>query len=237
MIDEHSTTKLSHMCGRFSFTISKERIEQQLGPIEIGSNLRKNYNIAPTQHAYVIANDNPQRLQYITWGLIPYWSRDGENGGKLINARKEGISAKPSFRLPIRNKRCLVLADSFYEWRKESGKKVPYRISSKDGKFLLMAGIWDTWTKGNYTVKSFSVITTPPNLEMERIHNRMPIIFFDREQQEKWLGELSLSDALSMLKTPPDDVLRIYRVSDKVNSVKNNSEDLHRQVPDPLTLF
>ena len=225
------------MCGRFSFTVSKEKIEQQLGPIEIGSNLRKSYNIAPTQHAYVITNDNPNRLQYITWGLIPHWSKDGENGGKLINARMEGISAKPSFRLPIRNRRCIVIADSFYEWRKEAGRKVPYRISSQDGRLLLMAGIWDTWSKGNYTLKSFSIITAPPNLEMERIHNRMPVLFFDKAQRERWLSDLSLTESLEMLQTPPSDILRIYRVSEKVNSVKNNSEDLHKQVPDPLTLF
>ena len=225
------------MCGRFSFNISKEKIEQQIGPIEIGSNLRKNYNVAPTQHAYVVANDNPNRLQYITWGLIPHWSRDGENGGKLINARMEGISAKPSFRLPIRNRRCLILADSFYEWRKEAGQKVPYRISPKDGKFLLMAGIWDTWSKGNYTVKSFSIITAPPNQEMARVHNRMPIFFTDKDQQDRWLSNLSLTEALEMLQSPADGTLRVYRVSEKVNSVKNNSEDLHKQVPDPLTLF
>lgn len=225
------------MCGRFSFTISKERIEQQLGPVEIGSNLRKNYNIAPTQHAYVITNDSPNRLQYITWGLVPYWSRDGENVGKLINARKEGIASKPSFRLPIRNRRCLVLADSFYEWRNEAGRKVPYRIFPRNGAFLLMAGIWDTWSKGAYTVKSFSIVTTPPNQEMERIHSRMPIFFTESTQQSAWLSDLSLKEVLEMLQTPPDETLRIYRVSEKVNSIKNNSEELHRQVPDPLTLF
>ncbi len=225
------------MCGRFSFAVSKEKIEKQLGNIEIGSNLRKNYNIAPTQHAYVITNDSPNRLQYITWGLIPHWSKDGINVGKLINARSEGIAGKPSFRLPIRNRRCLVLADSFYEWRREGNMKVPYRITSRDGKFFLLAGVWDSWSKESYTIKSFSIITTAPNLEMKQIHNRMPVIFPEKEQQQLWLSDLSLANILEILTTPPDNILRIYRISEKVNSVKNNFEELHRQVPDPLTLF
>ena len=129
------------MCGRYSFSVSAERIKQQFPELETGENLRLSYNIAPTQHAYVIANNDPKKLQYLTWGLIPHWSRDGKNSGKLINARREGISGKPSFRIPIRSRRCIVLADSFYEWRKIGKNKVPYRIFLKNGALLEMAGV------------------------------------------------------------------------------------------------
>ncbi len=225
------------MCGRFSFVASKEKIETQFGDIEVGNNLRHNFNISPTQHAYVITNDSPNRLQYITWGLIPYWSRDGENKGKLINARMEGIYTKPSFRLPIRKRRCLILADSFYEWKMSGGIKVPYRILLRSGDLMAFAGIWDIWMKGDYAVKSFSIITTSSNLEMGQISYRMPAILGSRTAQEDWLKNKELAEVLNLLKPLPDNSLKIHRVSEKVNSIKNNSAELHQAIPDPLTLF
>lgn len=225
------------MCGRFSFSTSKEKIQQQFGDIEIGSNLRINFNIAPTQHSYVVTNESPNRLQYFTWGLIPHWSNDGQNNGKLINARIEGIATKPSFRLPIRKRRCWVLADSFYEWRKDGTDKIPYRIMLKSGELLVMAGIWDVWYKGDYAVKSFSILTSPPNKDMTNLHDRMPVIFTTKEERELWLQDLEVDNVLSLLHTPPDGILNMYRVSSKVNSVHNNSPELHEQVPEPPTLF
>lgn len=226
------------MCGRYSFVASKEKIQQQLGAeVEVGANLRINFNVAPTQHSYVITNDKPQTLQYLTWGLIPYWSRDNKIAGKLINARREGIESKPSFRVPIRKKRCLVLADSFYEWKKVGSKKVPYRIMLKNGDLLLLAGIWDVLYDDQYAVKSFSIITTGPNQDIQGLHDRMPVILHRKEDQEKWLEDLPLEEALSLLQTPEDGILEMYRVSDKVNSVKNNSPDLHQRISDSPTLF
>ncbi|MCB0630055.1 MAG: SOS response-associated peptidase [Saprospiraceae bacterium] len=226
------------MCGRYSFVASKEKIQQQLGTeLEVGANLRINFNVAPTQHSYVITNDKPQTLQYITWGLIPYWSRDNKIAGKLINARREGIESKPSFRVPIRKKRCLVLADSFYEWKKVGTKKIPYRIMLKNGDLLLLAGIWDVWYDDQYAVKSFSIITTAPSQDMQGVHDRMPVILNHKQDQEKWLEDIPLEEALSLLQTPENGILEMYRVSDKVNSVKNNSPDLHQRISDSPTLF
>ncbi len=104
-----------------------------------------NYNIAPTQQAYVISNRAPGALQLFQWGLIPSWSKDPKMGGKLINARAETVMDKPSFRTSIRQRRCLVLADSFYEWKKEGKEKTPFRIFPRNGELLVMGGIWDTW--------------------------------------------------------------------------------------------
>ena len=184
-----------------------------------------------------MTNDQPKRLQYITWGLVPYWSNDGKNAGRLINARKEGIETKPSFRIPIRQRRCLVPADSFYEWKREGGRKIPYRIFPKNGELMMMAGVWDIWYDGDYGLKTFSVITTSPNLEMSALHNRMPVVLHSKEQQEAWLKTDDLVDVLSLLRTMPEGMLEMYRVSEQVNLVGNNSPELHYEVPEPPTLF
>ena len=205
--------------------------------MEIPDTLRINYNVAPTQHAYILANDQPERLQYVGWGLVPHWSNDGKNSGRLINARREGIEAKSSFRIPIRKRRCLVPADSFYEWRKDGPQKVPYRILLKNGELMLFAGIWDIWYDGDYGLKTFSIITTDANADVAAIHNRMPVVLADKEQQKHWLETEDLDEALSLLQTPPEGLLKMYRVSEQVNSVVNNGPELQLEVPEPPTLF
>ncbi len=225
------------MCGRFSLATSKEKLQQQLPLVELGDTLRVSYNIAPTQHAYVVTNDQSERLQYLTWGLVPHWSEDGRNDGRLINARAEGIEVKPSFRIPIRKRRCLVPADSFYEWRKDGKQKIPYRIFLKNGDLLMLAGVWDVWYKGDYGLKTFSIITTEPNHEMQSLHNRMPVILTTKEEQKRWLEVTELDDALSLLVTPKDDILKMHRVSEQLNSVAHNSAELHFEVPEQPTLF
>jgi len=224
------------MCGRYSFVTAKQKVEEQL-QVHLNHELQTSYNIAPTHFAPVIINDTNQPLRYFNWGLIPHWSRDGKLSGKLINARKEGIASKPSFRMPIRKKRCLVPADSFYEWRPYGKKKVPYRIHLKDDSLMMMAGIWDEWKLGDELVRSFSIITTTPNNDMQLIHNRMPVIFLEKEKQEKWLSDISLDETLELMQTPADNSLHIYRVSEMVNSVKSNSPHLHEEVLEPPTLF
>jgi putative SOS response-associated peptidase YedK len=227
------------LCGRYSIVISVEQIEQQLQiPLSANTIIETNYNVAPTQPGLVILNETPNELQHLIWGLVPHWSRDIKSGARLINARRESIATKPSFRIPIRQKRCLVLADSFYEWRRSGGQKIPYRIRPVSKGILVMAGIWDEWHDTNKRLRTFSIITTDPNKEMANIHNRMPVLLQHKEQQEAWLGEHNLELILSLLQTPPDGVLEYYRVSQMVNAVRNNSPQLHHPVDDePLTLF
>ena len=221
------------MCGRFSFVVKKEKVKKQLPQVNVDNGLLESYNIAPTQKAHVLAQPLPTTLQMMQWGLIPHWSKDGKGGASLINARVETIVEKPSFRESIQWRRCVVLADSFYEWRTEGGRKFPYRIQLPNDELLLMAGIWDEWNN----VKTFSIITTEPNAEMSKIHNRMPVILRGYKDCEKWLGKTDLSDILNMCKKPEIDFLRIHRVSEKINSVKNNSADMHNEVPEELRLF
>ena len=225
------------MCGRFSFSTTTEKIIKQLGPIATGKNLKINFNVAPTQEAYVITNQHPNRLDLLKWGLVPYWAKDTKNAGRLINARSEGISDKPSFRSPIRKRRCLVLADSFYEWKRIGKEKIPYRIFPENGDLLVMAGIWEVWDKGEAPLETFSIITTEPNQEMQSIHNRMPVLLTNREEQQRWLDFLSIEEVLELLKTPADGLLSMYQVSTQVNSVRNNGPELHQEVPEQQSLF
>lgn len=226
------------MCGRYSMIATKEQIKSQLPFVEdVSISLRESYNIAPTQSALVVTNEQPLALQYLTWGLIPSWSNSDKNQGKLINARAESIFTKPSFRVPIRQKRCLVIADSFYEWRRSGSRKLPYRILPKDGSLLIMGGIWDIWDNEEVPKMSFSIITTTPNTEMSDLHNRAPIVFTDALECQLWLDNNSLEDINSLLQPVEDDFFNIYRVSEMVNSVRNNSPHLHEEVPEELNLF
>ncbi len=208
-----------------------------MGDIQTGENLRLSFNIAPTQYAYVIANDDPGRLRYFRWGLVPHWAKDDSNASKLINARMEGIAAKPSFRVPLRQKRCLVLADSFYEWRAEGKQKVPFRIQPADGGLLVMAGLWDIWPQPGAPLATFTIITAPANKEVAPLHSRMPMVLPTAAQQQKWLSTLTVDEVLSMLKPPADGLLDKYQVSAQVNSVRNDGPGLHEKVGGQGRLF
>lgn len=220
------------MCGRYSFAVSKEKVNKYFG-LSIENELDKRYNIAPTQKAYVIKNDEPQSLQQLKWGLIPHWANSEGFGSNLINARSEGIASKASFRMSIRKKRCLVLADGFYEWKNYGRKKMPHRIVSKNSQLLVFAGLWDEW-KGKQT---FTIITTTPNQEMQFIHDRMPVILPTIESQQQWLSDLPLKDTLAMLKPAEDGTLKVFPVSDKLNKVDYDDKDLWTEMKAPPTLF
>ncbi len=226
------------MCGRFSFAVTAKKIQETFGDeLHINNDLKISYNIAPTQESYVITNAQPNLLQLYRFGLVPYWAKDTSGAARLINARSEGIESKPSFRTPIKKRRCLVVVDSFYEWKRTSSQKIPYRIKMKEDQLMVVAGIWDSWTDGKDIVKSFSIITTEPNEEMASVHNRMPVIFENKDQWNLWLKDQPVEKVLPMLKTPENGILDIYRVSTDVNSVRNNAPHLHKEVPEQPTLF
>lgn len=218
------------MCGRYSFSTTKEKLIEQLGDIVIDEELEHNYNIAPTQKSYIITNEQPNVLQQMIWGLVPSWSKEGKPNGRMINARSETIASKPSFRVPFRKRRCLVIGDSFYEWKREGTLKLPFRILPENGDLLIMAGIWDRWYGEGKTLETFSIITTAPNAEMEPVHNRMPLLLQDEEAQQNWLAEQSVDQLMEMVAIPKDGLLEIYPVSTDVNSVRNNGAGLHNRV-------
>ena len=223
------------MCGRYSTVITEEQLRQQfsrnLSPAP-GVSLEPNYNVAPTQRGYVITNREPNLVSGHRWGLVPFWAKDLKIGARMINARSEGIEDKPSFRKPIRERRCLVLADSFYEWQRSGGKKTPHRIKPADGNLLVMAGIWESWRPKDdpeaEAVRTYSIITGAPNAEMQPVHDRMPMLLLSEEEQSRWLDdELPLPEVLELLQTPPDGTLEHYVVSPAVGNVRNNGPELH----------
>ncbi|MEO1436905.1 MAG: SOS response-associated peptidase [Bacteroidota bacterium] len=220
------------MCGRYSLSTSKVIVEKQLR-IDVNMELTSNYNIAPTQKAVVIANDAPTELQSMRWGLIPNWSKTEKTKYLLINARSEGIESKASFRSPIRKRKCLVLADSFYEWKKQGKQKTPYRIHLTSEELMVFAGVWDAWKAPDETwLKSFTIITTTPNKEMEGLHDRMPVILPTFEEQRQWLLGENLEDSLAQLQPLTEGLLHTYEVSDLVGSYKNNGPALHQPIED-----
>jgi len=220
------------MCGRYSRVLSPQDIDEAFGPVTVeAEQLEANYNVAPTQKSIVITNRDPHQIQLFEWGLVPFWSKDGKNSGRMINARAETILEKPAFRKPIRERRCLVIADSFYEWKTAGKSKQPYRIYTPNQKVLVFAGIWEFWRDRNnpeLEKRTFSILTTAPNAEMTPIHDRMPVVLAKAEQQA-WLGELTEEDITALTQTPMDGVLEMCEVNAAVGSVKNNGPALHER--------
>ncbi len=165
-------------------------------------------------------------MSFFKWGLIPFWAKDKSIGNKLINARAETIAEKPSFKNSLKQKRCLVLSDGFYEWRKLGKEKVPYRITLSDDSPFAMAGIWDVWKNSEgETIKSFSIITTEANELMQDIHHRMPVIL-NPEDERKWISKIAVNDALKLLNPYPSELMKYFEVSKLVNSPNNDSPEI-----------
>lgn len=210
------------MCGRYSF--AKPNIER-FGEGQLEFEFVPRYNIAPSQQVtVVIRQKGGNHLRMLRWGLIPYWAKDISIGNKLINARAETLEEKPSFRKSLEQKRCLVLADGFYEWKSEGRIKKPYRITLQDGGTFAFAGLWDSWlSPTGQRVNSCTIITTTPNKLLESIHNRMPVIL-PQDMESVWLDEnVTWSSEVRGLLTPfPVERMVAYEVSQLVNSPCND---------------
>jgi putative SOS response-associated peptidase YedK len=213
------------MCGRYSFAVVDELIEQRFG-IRVRTAIYKaRYNCAPGQPLAVIPNNNPHELCMFHWGLIPFWAKEKSVGYKLINAKSETITEKPSYKNAFRSRRCLVPADSFFEWKKDA-EKTPYRILMKNEEAFAMAGIWDQWTSPEgENIHSFSILTTSSNELMSGIHDRMPVIL-NKADEQHWLSPLSDDELLSFLKPYPSEKMKTYKISKLVNSPKNDTVEI-----------
>ncbi|MET1247460.1 SOS response-associated peptidase [Sporolactobacillus sp. STCC-11] len=216
------------MCGRFTiiapydYIVYRFRVQHTSGE----EHYETSYNVAPGQNILtVIRGANGNRMGYLRWGLIPSWAKDEKIGYKLINARAESITEKPSFRDSFRRRRCVIVADSFYEWSHHVPKeKIPYRFMMKSGDLFAMAGLWDSWTtKDHRVIYSCTIITTEANELMKPIHDRMPVIL-SKEDEAEWLDPLSETQALKLMLRPYDsNQMQRYEVSKDVNSTRNNA--------------
>jgi len=215
------------MCGRFTLTVDAHQIREAFPWITINEEIQPRYNIAPSQAVAVVPNDGKNQLNYFLWGLIPFWAKDPSIGNRMINARGETLDQKPSFKHAFRRRRCLVLADGFYEWKKESGgkSKIPIYIKMKNDKPFAMAGLWDSWdAPDGSNILSCTIITTEPNNLLKDIHNRMPVIL-PNDKYAIWMQTDEVeSEYLKdlLLPYPPEDMLA-YPVSKFVNNPANES--------------
>jgi putative SOS response-associated peptidase YedK len=221
------------MCGRFAFFSPAEAIVATFGvsPPDI---FAPRYNIAPTQSVMTLVAGPDASLVWREqqWGLVPFWAKDPAIGNRMINARAETVTEKPSYRQPFSRHRCLVPASGFYEWRKdEDGKKTPYYISRTDGQPLAMAGIWDSWDKGmslpqDGPLRTFSILTTGANAFMQALHHRMPVILEPAEFAD-WLNPATDKNRLAQrVMEPVQAELQAWAVSREVNSPLNDQSGL-----------
>ncbi len=220
------------MCGRYSLIadlgVLARRFEFEGDWLEFEAS----YNVAPTQNALTVVGGEERRAGFMRWGLIPHWAKDHKIGSRMINARAETVAEKPSFRSSLRRRRCLVLADGFYEWQRNGEAKRPMRIVMRSGEPFAFAGIWSVWKdpEGN-RVPTCAIITTTANDTLRPIHERMPVVL-PRSLEKFWLDP-ALEDpaAITSVLAPADnDAMEAYEVSTLVNKVANNSPEVAEAV-------
>ena len=212
------------MCGRYTLRTPIDVLAEGFEIQEYPSSITPNYNVAPTQEvAGLVEEEEKRKLEMFHWGLIPSWAKDPAIGNKMINARAETVSEKPSFRSAFKKRRCLILADGFYEWQKTDDGKQPYHIKMEDDSPFAFAGLWEVWDKYGEEIRSGTIITTDANDLMSEIHHRMPVILHP-EDYGLWLDpDFDEKEPLtSLLKPYPSDAMEAYPVSRRVNKPANN---------------
>jgi putative SOS response-associated peptidase YedK len=214
------------MCGRFTLTDPDQDLAVQFNLPEI-PDLKPRYNIAPTQPVAAVrvpAEGAARELVMLHWGLVPFWAKDPAMGARMINARSETAGEKPAFRMAFRRRRCLVVADGFYEWQKLNGGKQPFFIRLRDGKAFAFAGLWERWEGPEAAIiESCTLLTTQPNELMSSLHNRMPVILHPKDY-DLWLSpEVQQAELLQPLLRPyPSEEMEAYPISRFVNSPGND---------------
>ena len=215
------------MCGRFVFYTDPQFMREQRAFDDEKIEFRPQYNIAPTQQVVAITSDGKRKAELMQWGLVPFWAKDLKIGYRMINAVGETLATKPAFRAAFKKRRCLILADGFFEWRKDGKNKIPTYIFLKSREPFAFAGLWETWkSPGGETVKSCTIETTKPNELIEPIHNRMPVIL-SSETEALWLDPSTEDPNIlqPLLQPCPAEQMESYKVSSFVNSPRNQGPE------------
>lgn len=219
------------MFNKFSFDLSREKIKRQFN-LPLKQELIKSYHVSPENQTYVLTSDSGE-LSRFKWGLIPHWAKDPDSVKHLVNAMAEGIESKDSFRMAIRQRRCIVFADSYYDSIRKNQKEAYYRILLRNQAVMAFAGIWDLWTDENgREYYSFALITTEASDAIKVAgFSRMPLIFTEESELNNWLDtEKPLQKVLKLLKPFESTELFYYPVSDALDNPANNYPELHKEI-------
>jgi putative SOS response-associated peptidase YedK len=216
------------MCGRFDIHTAIEIIAQIFQIDSITFDIVPNYNVAPTQNIPIVINDGKKNLLISShWGFLPSWAKEKKTAYSMINARGETVATNKSYKDAFQNYRCLVVADGFYEWQRQDKIKIPYYIHLKSKKPMAFAGLYNNWrSPEGEEICSSTIVTTGANELVMPLHDRMPVILHENDFR-LWLNpnEHDKDLLLPMLKPFPSEELEEYRVTTRVNSVKNNQPD------------
>lgn len=217
------------MCGRFAFYSPSEATTALFG-VHTDIGIEARYNIAPTQFVAAIRNDDAdsRELVMLRWGLVPFWAKDPAIGNHMINARAETVAEKPSYRNAYKKRRCLILANGFYEWRKEAGGKTPYFITTEDDSPFAFAGLWERWDskETDESLQTTTIITADANEFMASLHHRMPLIL-QPESADRWLsGDNDMIHDVAGIAPP----LKAWPVDRRVNNARNEGAELIKKL-------
>ena len=225
------------MCGRYNIITDAQALyDAYQVEAELADGRLARYNVAPaTDQLVIVAEGGRRTARWHRWGLIPHWAKDAAVGYKTINARGESVAAKPAFRAAFRQRRCLVPATGFYEWKIQEGGKQPYLIRPRSGGLLSFAGLWESWAGPEGEVRSFTIVTTEPNALMARIHDRMPAIV-RRDDYARWLDPALRDPAQiqSMIASCPAGDLQAVPVGREINNARNQGPELIEPAGAPL---
>jgi len=216
------------MCGRF--TLCNPEVVEDVFELADVPDIKPRWNIAPTQNVAAVrvaTGEMHRRCHLLRWGLVPQWAKDPGLGARLINARAETVSSKPAFRNAFRERRCLIVADGFYEWQKLGSRKQPHYVRLRDARPFAFAGLWERWNNTEADpIESCTIITTEPNELVAPLHDRMPVIL-QPENYDMWLDpDLAKVDALQPLLRPfPSEPMVAHAVSLRVNNPSNDSAE------------
>jgi putative SOS response-associated peptidase YedK len=217
------------MCGRYTITIDADTARKDMGIVEMPADYRPRYNVAPTQPVAVVADADQRKASWMRWGLIPFWAKDPSIGSRMINARSETLIEKPSFKNAFAKRRCLILADGFYEWQKGAGPKgrsQPFYFRRDDGRPFAFAGLWEFWrSPEGEEVHSCTIITCEANGLVKPVHERMPVML-SGDDLWAWLSADQQSDLLALLRPYPAEKMTAVPVSSMVNRPELDIPDL-----------
>ncbi|MFH6782634.1 MULTISPECIES: SOS response-associated peptidase [Methylobacterium] len=227
------------MCGRFFVTSSPETFREAYG-YDDRPNFPARHNVAPTQPVAVVTSEHGRRrFVLMRWGFLPAWVKDPDEFPLVINARIETAAEKPSFRNALRYRRCIFLADGFYEWRRGGPRgQAPFAIRRTDGRPMALAGLWETWSsRDGSEVDTAAIVTCGANGLLAAIHERMPAIL-SPEGVDKWLDmrDVEAGQAAALCRPAPEEWLDVGPASRRVNDVRHDEAGLLRpdeDVPAP----